>query len=72
MERESLFCDAWFKEHKGERPTYADAIAWAEKAMLNKFEHFLKKNNKGQLIIYGEITYEPIYGRNRTDGNQPY
>jgi len=27
-----------------------EAIKWADKTMLDKFEQFLKQNNKGQLI----------------------
>ena len=27
-----------------------EAINWADKTMLEKFEQFLKQNNKGQLI----------------------
>ena len=31
QEREIAFMDDWLKEHHGEMPTFADAIAWAEK-----------------------------------------
>lgn len=27
-----------------------EAIKWADKTMIEKFEQFLRKNNKGQLI----------------------
>ena len=35
-EREIAFVDWWLENHKGESPTFADAIAWADKTMVEK------------------------------------
>ena len=35
-EREIAFMDWWLENHKGESPTFADAIAWADKTMVEK------------------------------------
>ena len=35
IEREEAFCEDWYMTRKmGKTPTYADAIAWAEKTMI--------------------------------------
>lgn len=44
MEHEAAFANAWHKEHKGERPTYADAIAWAERETIYKACEWLRMN----------------------------
>ena len=37
IEREEAFCDDWYMVRKmGKTPTYADAIAWADKTMIEK------------------------------------
>ena len=37
IEREEAFCDDWYMVRKmGKTPTYADAIAWANKTMIEK------------------------------------
>ena len=37
VEREEAFCDDWYMVRKmGKTPTYADAIAWADKTMIEK------------------------------------
>ena len=37
IEREEAFCDDWYMNRKMEKtPTYADAIAWADKTMIDK------------------------------------
>lgn len=37
IEREEAFCDDWYMVRKmGRTPTYADAIVWADKAMIEK------------------------------------
>lgn len=35
-EREIAFMDWWLENHQGESPTFADAIAWADKTMIDK------------------------------------
>ena len=46
IQREIDFTDWWLREHKMEGlPTYADAIAWADRTMIERvlnfiFEHF--------------------------------
>ena len=35
-EREIAFMDLWLENHKGKLPTFADAIAWADKTMVEK------------------------------------
>lgn len=35
-EREIAFMDWWIENHDGERPTFADAIAWADKTTVKK------------------------------------
>lgn len=35
-EREIAFMDWWLENHKGKLPTFADAIAWADKTMVEK------------------------------------
>lgn len=42
-EREIAFMDWWLENHKGESPTFADAIAWADKTMLEKACEWLSK-----------------------------
>ena len=37
IEREEAFCEDWYMTRKmGKTPTYADAIAWADKAMIER------------------------------------
>ena len=37
IEREEDFCEDWYMTSKMEKtPTYADAIAWADKTMIEK------------------------------------
>lgn len=37
IEREEAFCEDWYMTRKMEKtPTYADAIAWADKTMIEK------------------------------------
>ena len=37
IEREEDFCEDWYMTRKmGKTPTYADAIAWADKTMIEK------------------------------------
>lgn len=37
IEREEAFCEDWYMTRKMEKtPTYADAIAWADKTMIDK------------------------------------
>lgn len=37
IEREEAFCEDWFMTRKMEKtPTFADAIAWADKTMIEK------------------------------------
>ena len=37
VEREEAFCDDWYMVRKmGKTPTYADAIAWADKTMIER------------------------------------
>ncbi len=49
-EREIAFMDWWLENHKGESPTFADAIAWAYKTMAVKACEWLEENyyNKSQ------------------------
>lgn len=41
-EREIAFMDWWLENHKGESPTFADAIAWADKTMIDKACNWLE------------------------------
>lgn len=43
IQREIDFTDWWFSEHKG-APTYADAIEWADKTMIEKAFEWLCAN----------------------------
>jgi hypothetical protein len=43
-EREIAFMDWWLENHKGKLPTFADAIAWADKTMVEKTCEWLKDN----------------------------
>lgn len=43
-EREIAFMDWWIENHDGERPTFADAIAWAEREMIDKACEWLEEN----------------------------
>ena len=37
IEREEAFCEDWYMTRKMEKtPTYADAIAWADKTMIER------------------------------------
>ena len=50
IQREIDFTDWWLSEHKG-APTYADAIAWADKKTINKAIDILcDLSNDGCLI----------------------
>ena len=43
IQREIDFTDWWLREHKMEgAPTYADAIAWADRTMIEKACEWLK------------------------------
>ena len=45
IQREIDFTDWWLKEHKMEgAPTYADAIAWADRTMIEKAFEWLCAN----------------------------
>ena len=45
IEREEAFCEDWYMTRKMEKtPTYADAIAWADKTMIDKMVAWLKNN----------------------------
>ena len=45
IEREEAFCEDWYMTRKmGKTPTYADAIAWADKTMIEKACEWLKKH----------------------------
>ena len=52
IQREIDFTDWWLREHKMEgAPTYADAIAWADKTTINKAIDILSDmSNDGHLI----------------------
>ena len=51
IEREEAFCEDWYMTRKmGKTPTYADAIAWADKTIIEKVEQWLTKSGRGQLI----------------------
>lgn len=44
IEREEAFCDDWYMVRKmGKTPTYADAIAWADKTMIEKLRNKLQE-----------------------------
>lgn len=53
MEREAAFAKDWLREHKGERPTYADAIAWAEKRVIEKANEWLFDNTDSYMVVAG-------------------
>ena len=43
IKREEAFCEDWYMTRKMEKtPTYADAIAWADKTMIDKACEILK------------------------------
>lgn len=45
IEREEAFCEDWYMTRKMEKtPTYADAIAWADKTMIDKMVTWLENN----------------------------
>ena len=45
IEREEAFCEDWYMTRKMEKtPTYADAIAWADKTMIEKACEWLINN----------------------------
>ena len=45
IEREEAFCEDWYMTRKMEKtPTYADAIAWADKTMIDKACEWLKEH----------------------------
>ena len=49
IEREEAFCEDWYMTRKMEKtPTYADAIAWADKTMIEKL-HELKSGYESDL-----------------------
>ena len=51
IEREEAFCEDWYMTRKMEKtPTYADAIAWADKTMIEKVEQWLTNSCRGQMI----------------------
>lgn len=52
QESEVAFVDDWMKEHK-EQPTYADAIAWAEKKMFEDAFAWLFDNAENYMIVAG-------------------
>lgn len=53
-EREIAFMDWWLENHKGESPTFADAIAWADKTMVEKACEWLKEKQRGINIQLGK------------------
>lgn len=45
IEKEEAFCDDWYMVRKvGKTPTFADAIAWADKTMIDQACEWLKNN----------------------------
>ena len=45
IEREEAFCEDWYMTRKMEKtPTYADAIAWADKTMIEKACEYLRQS----------------------------
>lgn len=59
-EREIAFMDWWLENHKGESPTFADAIAWADKTMLEKACGYLLTHIDKDLVIYHEKSWESL------------
>lgn len=53
-EREIAFVDSWLENHKGESPTFADAIAWADKTMLEKACEWLST----EIYSYTWVSYD--------------
>ena len=44
IEREKVFCYDWYVTRKMDKtPTYADAIVWADKTMIEKACQWMKK-----------------------------
>lgn len=47
IEREEAFCEDWYMTRKMEKtPTFADAIAWADKTMIDKACGYLYAKTK--------------------------
>ena len=45
IEREEVFCYDWYVTRKMDKaPTYADAIVWADKTMIEKVEQWLNEH----------------------------
>lgn len=57
-EREIAFVDWWIENHKGESPTFADAIAWADKTMVEKACEYLRNHINEGLVIYHEQSWK--------------
>lgn len=57
-EREIAFMDWWLENHKGESPTFADAIAWADKTMVEKACEYLRNHINEGLVIYHEQSWK--------------
>lgn len=59
-EREIAFMDWWLENHKGESPTFADAIAWADKTMVEKACGYLHTHIDKDLVIYHEKSWKSL------------
>lgn len=59
-EREIAFMDWWLKEHTGTTPTFADAIAWADKTMVDKACEYLRCHIDKDLVIYHEQSWKSL------------
>ena len=58
IEREEAFCEDWYMNRKMEKtPTYADAIAWADKTMIEKACDWMMnfKNAAGEFPLYDYV-----------------
>lgn len=57
IEREEDFCEDWYMTRKmGKTPTYADAIAWADKTMIEKACEWIIENMPH--YVSKDYTYE--------------
>lgn len=59
-EREIAFMDWWLENHQGESPTFADAIAWADKTMVEKSCEYLRNHIDEGLVIYHEQSWKSL------------
>ena len=61
IEREEAFCDDWYMVRKmGKTPTYADAIAWADKTIIEKVCEVLKKHLFTQVVSRYDGEYSHV------------